>query len=158
MRLSTKVRGVRESLLLDVYNREETWSAYITVEYTLRTRQGSFSRRTLPAILRTISNEAWRPPNLIINPFRRGALIFGPPSEIQKLRFGNSGVAELRQSRNFYRFDGWNGFGGVKSPKTIIFLRNLLRIKRGKPVKDPTFRYILKATNVLNFNRKLTTC
>lgn len=145
MRLSTKVRGVRESLLLDVYNREETWSAYITVEYTLRTRQGSFSRRTLPAILRTISNEAWRPPNLIINPFRRGALIFGRPSEIQKLRFGNSGVAELRQSRNFYRFDGWNGFGGVKSRKTITFLRNLLRIKRGKNRKGPEVSLDIKS-------------
>lgn len=145
MRLSTKVRGVRESLLLDVYNREETWSAYITAEYTLGTRQGSFSRRTLPAILRTISNEAWRPPNLIINPFRRAALIFGPPSEIQKLRFGNSGVAELRQSRNFYRFDGWNGFRGVKSPKTIIFLRDLLRIKRGKTRERPDISLDIKS-------------
>lgn len=70
---------VRESLLLDVYNREETWPAYVTAsgrgerESTLGgTRHGSLARATLLAIhperFETRPDDLL--PDLIINPFR----------------------------------------------------------------------------------------
>ncbi|KAK1122526.1 hypothetical protein K0M31_008978 [Melipona bicolor] len=98
----------------------ETWSAYITggVHFA-ELNGGSFAAELCrPCPLLPPERFQTRPddllPDLIINPFRRGALIFGrpPPSSPvggSKVAIqGGTGVAELRQSRNFYRFGGRN--------------------------------------------------
>lgn len=131
---------VRESLLLDVYNREETWPGYVTAlgrgeerESTLRgTRHRSLAGATLLAIhperFETRPDDLL--PDLIINPFRLWSFNFRREGGRERERFKSCDsvtVASLNytQSPNFYRFDGRNDFRWWRwNPrKTIIFFK-----------------------------------